>query len=78
MLGRMLEQKGMSLDDVELVLLGKVSAVMAALESNQIDGAILNEPNITKMQTAGTAQTMCRLATSFLIRLPHCSSRLNL
>ena len=61
MLGRMLEQKGMSLDDVELVPLGKVSAVMAALESNQIDGAILNEPNITKMQTAGTAQTIVQV-----------------
>ena len=61
MLGRMLEQKGMSLDDVDLVPLGKVSAVMAALESNQIDGAILNEPNITKMQTAGTAQTIVQV-----------------
>lgn len=61
MLGRMLETKGMSLDDVELVPLGKVSAVMAALESNQIDGAILNEPNITKMQTAGTAKTIVQV-----------------
>ena len=34
---------------------------MAALESNQIDGAILNEPNITKMQTAGTAQTIVQV-----------------
>lgn len=53
MLGRMLETKGMSLEDVEIVPLGKLSAVMAALESKQIDGAILNEPNITKVQTAG-------------------------
>lgn len=40
-------------EDVEIVPLGKLSAVMAALESKQIDGAILNEPNITKVQTAG-------------------------
>lgn len=53
MLGRMLETKGMSLDDVEIVPLGKLSAVMAALESKQIDGCILNEPNITKVQKAG-------------------------
>lgn len=53
MLGRMLETKGLTLEDVEIVPLGKLSAVMATLESKQIDGAILNEPNITKVQTAG-------------------------
>lgn len=53
MLGRMLETQGMSLNDVEIVPLSKLSAVMAALESKQIDGCILNEPNITKAQKAG-------------------------
>lgn len=53
MLGRILETKGMSLADVELVPLGKLGAVMAALESKQIDGCILNEPNITKVQKKG-------------------------
>lgn len=53
MLGRMLETQGMSLNDVKIVPLNKVSAVMAALESKQIDGCILNEPNITKVQKAG-------------------------
>lgn len=53
MLGRILETQGMSLNDVEIVPLGKLSAVMAALESKQIDGCILNEPNITKVQKAG-------------------------
>ena len=52
-LGRMLETQGMSLNDVEIVPLSKLSAVMAALESKQIDGCILNEPNITKVQKAG-------------------------
>lgn len=53
MIGRMLETKGMSLDDVQLIPLGKLGAVMAALESKQIDAAILNEPNISKVQRAG-------------------------
>ena len=53
MIGRMLETKGMKLDDVQLIPLGKLSAVMAALESKQIDAAILNEPNISKVQRAG-------------------------
>ncbi len=53
MLGRMLETQSMSLNDVEIVPLNKLSAVMAALESKQIDGCILNEPNITKVQKAG-------------------------
>ncbi len=53
MLGRMLDEQGMSLSDVEIVPLNKLSAVMAALESKQIDGCILNEPNITKVQKAG-------------------------
>ena len=53
MLGRMLETQCMSLNDVEIVPLSKLSAVMAALESKQIDGCILNEPNITKVQKAG-------------------------
>ena len=53
MIGRMLETKGMNLEDVQLIPLGKLSAVMAALESKQIDAAILNEPNISKVQRAG-------------------------
>lgn len=51
----MLETQGMSLNDVEIVPLSKLSAVMAALESKQIDGCILNEPNITKVQKQDTA-----------------------
>lgn len=53
MIGRLLESKGLTLEDVELIPLGKLSAVMAALESKQIDACILNEPNITKVQEAG-------------------------
>lgn len=53
MMGRLLETKGLSLSDVELVPLGKLSSVMAALQGKQIDAAILNEPNITKVVKDG-------------------------
>lgn len=53
MMGRLLEEKGLSPDDVTLVPLGKISAVMAALQSGQIDACILNEPNVTKVQSEG-------------------------
>ncbi|MBQ8417565.1 MAG: ABC transporter substrate-binding protein [Phascolarctobacterium sp.] len=61
MIGRMLETKGMSLDDVQLIPLGKLSAVMAALESKQIDAAILNEPNISKVQRAGYGKMVAQV-----------------
>ncbi len=61
MVGRILEAKGMSLDDVQLIPLGKLSAVMAALESKQIDAAVLNEPNISKAQRAGYAKLVVQV-----------------
>lgn len=61
MIGRILESKGLSLNDVELVPLGKLSAIMAALESKQIDACILNEPNITKAVTAGYGKTITQI-----------------
>lgn len=54
MLGRLLETRGLSLDDVSLVPLGKMSAIIAALESGQIDACILNEPNVTRVQKSGS------------------------
>ncbi len=53
MIGRILEAKGMSLQDVEIVPLAKISAIMAALQSKQVDAVILNEPNISKVVAAG-------------------------
>lgn len=61
MLGRLLETQGLSLNDVQLVPLNKLSAVMAALESKQIDAAILNEPNITKVEKAGYGKTIVQV-----------------
>lgn len=62
MLGRMLEAKGLKLEDVTIVPLGKLSAVMAALESKQIDACILNEPNITKVEKAGYGKQITQVS----------------
>ncbi len=61
MMGRVLEAKGMTLDDVEIVSLGKLGSIMASLESGQIDAAILNEPNITKAGKAGYGKTLTQV-----------------
>ncbi len=53
MIGRLLETKGLSLTDVEIVPLGKMGALMAALQSKQVDAVILNEPNISTVLAAG-------------------------
>lgn len=62
MAGRLLESKGLSINDVTLVPLGKLSAVMAALQSGQIDACILNEPNVTKVQTEGYGKLITQIA----------------
>lgn len=41
MAGQLLEQEGISIKDVEIVPLGKVGNVAAALESNQVDAGVL-------------------------------------
>lgn len=61
MLGRLLETKGLKLTDVEIVPLGKLSSVMAALQGKQVDAVILNEPNITKMEKAGHGKVVVQI-----------------
>jgi NitT/TauT family transport system substrate-binding protein len=53
MIGRLLEEKGLKLADVELVPLTKIGALMASLQSGQVDAVILNEPNISKVVSEG-------------------------
>lgn len=62
MAGRLLESKGLSNDDVTLVPLGKISAVMAALQSGQIDACILNEPNVSKVQREGYGKLITQVS----------------
>lgn len=61
MIGRLLEEKGLKLSDVELVPLTKLGAIMASLQSGQIDAAILNEPNISKVAAAGYGKTIVQV-----------------
>ena len=61
MIGRLLETKGLSLKDIELVPLGKLSSLMASLESKQVDAVILNEPNITKVEKAGYGKVLVQV-----------------
>lgn len=61
MIGRLLENKGLQLADVELVPLGKLGAVMAGLQSGQVDAVILNEPNITKVVTGGYGKVIVQV-----------------
>lgn len=61
MLGRLLEARGLGLSDVEIVPLGKLSALMAALQGKQVDAVILNEPNITKVEKAGYGRQVVQI-----------------
>lgn len=53
MIGRLLEEKGLSLSDVSLTPLKSMTGLMESLKGGQVDAIILNEPNITKVIKAG-------------------------
>lgn len=61
MIGRLLEQKGLTLDDVEIVPLTNIGALMASLQSGQVDAVILNEPNISKVESAGYGKVLVQV-----------------
>lgn len=61
MIGRLLAANGLSLDSVELIPLGKLSSLMASLESRQVDAVILNEPNVTKVERAGYGKVIAQV-----------------
>ena len=61
MLGRILEANGLSLKDVEVVPLTKISALMAALQSRQLDAVILNEPNISRATADGYGKVLVQV-----------------
>ena len=61
MIGRLLEAKGLTLNDVEIVSLGKISSLMASLQSGQVDAVILNEPNISKVEAADYGKTLSQV-----------------
>ncbi|SRR5699024_5026807 len=49
MAGRILEEHGLSTDDVNLVPLNSIPGLMETLESEKVDAVLLNEPNITRV-----------------------------
>lgn len=55
MIGNLLEQEGLRFDQVTYANLGKVNAIVAALQSHQITAAILNEPNASLVHHADYA-----------------------
>jgi NitT/TauT family transport system substrate-binding protein len=61
MAGRLLEKSGLTLADVELVPLGKVSAMMETLKSKQVDAVLLNEPNITAVVKEGYGKVISQV-----------------
>lgn len=58
MAGHLLEQAGLDRTAVNYANLGKVSAVLAALTSGQIDGAIVNEPFASQLLESGQVKLL--------------------
>lgn len=61
MIGRLLEARGLTLTSVELVPLNNLGALMASLQSGQVDAVILNEPNISKVAAAGYGKIVAQV-----------------
>lgn len=61
MIGRLLEARGLSLADVELVPLGNLGSLRASLQGGQVDAVILNEPNISKVVAAGYGKIVAQV-----------------
>jgi NitT/TauT family transport system substrate-binding protein len=65
MAGRLLEKYGLTLTDVELVPLGKVSAMMETLRSKTVDAVLLNEPNTTTVVKEGYGKVIASIGDEF-------------
>ncbi|WP_408008192.1 ABC transporter substrate-binding protein [Pseudalkalibacillus sp. A8] len=61
MAGRMLENHGVTLQDVELVPLNSIKGLMEALKSKQVDAVLLNEPNITTVVNEGYGKVVAQV-----------------
>src|SRR5690625_2009960 len=61
MAGRLLEEHGLSTDDVELVPLNSVPGLMETLESEQVDAVLLNEPNISLVEEEGYGKQIAQV-----------------
>lgn len=61
MSGRVLEEHGLSTDDVELVPLNSIPGLMEALQSKQVDAVLLNEPNISVAVDEGYGKVITQI-----------------
>ena len=61
MAGRLLEEHGLTADDVELVPLNSIPGLMETLESKQVDAVLLNEPNITSVVEEGYGKVIAQV-----------------
>lgn len=61
MAGRILENHGLSLDDVQLVPLNSIKGLMESLNSKQVDAVILNEPNISTVVQDGYGKVITQV-----------------
>lgn len=61
MSGRLLEEHGLSTDDVELVPLNSIPGLMETLESEQVDAVLLNEPNISSVLKEGYGKVIAQV-----------------
>ncbi|MEH7392226.1 ABC transporter substrate-binding protein [Bacillus sp. JJ1474] len=61
MAGRVLENHGLSIADVQLVPLNSIKGLMEALNSKQVDAVILNEPNISTVVQEGYGKVISQI-----------------
>ncbi|MCM3584275.1 ABC transporter substrate-binding protein [Mesobacillus maritimus] len=61
MAGRILENHGLTINDVQLVPLNSIKGLMEALNSKQVDAVILNEPNISTVVQEGYGKVITQV-----------------
>ncbi|WP_017755376.1 ABC transporter substrate-binding protein [Calidifontibacillus oryziterrae] len=61
MVGRILENHGLTINDVELVPLNSIPGLMDSLKSKQVDAVILNEPNISTVVAEGYGKVITQV-----------------
>lgn len=61
MAGRILENHGLTLDDVELIPLNSIPGLMDSLKGKQVDAVLLNEPNITRAVDEGYGKVITQV-----------------
>lgn len=61
MAGRILENHGLTLEDIELVPLNSIPGLMDSLKSKQVDAVLLNEPNISIVVDEGYGKVITQV-----------------